>query len=182
MRCISPYADLGVLVFEPHVHRGTSKGQIIEYEEGGLHVQFEKSGLLDHEIDVALEKLAFSALPEGVNPLTRVSVFDSEMYVESLPIPADQKPQLLADIDARMRELEKIAPSHFVIVDMPAIPRPWPKYDEQNVETILSLREQTDTDPSLVRRYELENKGRKEIVSAMQELETESVEEITVSA
>ncbi len=182
MRCISPYANLNVLIFEPHVHRGTSKGQIIEYEEGGLNVQFDKSGLLDHEIDVALEKLAFTALPDGVHPLTRVSVFDTEMYVESLSIPEDEKPKLLADIDARLRELEKMGTGHFVIVDFPAIPRPWAKYDEQDVETILTVQQATGTDPNLVRRYELENQNRKGVINAMKELEAESVEEITVSA
>src|SRR6266496_4138027 len=82
MRVLSPHAGYGIQLF------GTGE-RVIPDASGyavsvpvrkQIHAQFTNSGLLDHEADIALSAFDFSALSEGVNPLTRVGVFDTEAY------------------------------------------------------------------------------------------------------
>lgn len=183
MRAISPIAHYGITIQSPRMKRGMDQGgAIVEYFDGDLiHAQFETSGLTEWEQIFALENFDFSGLPDGVNPLTRVSVFDSEAYVQRFP--KDERAKIQKVIDERLVELQETFPSEFRIVEKPAQPAPWPTYDETpledvigqdgSVETlgILSMQKLSGWSPEQIRLYEVENANRPDVVAAMEELE-----------
>lgn len=183
MRAISPIARYGITVQSPRVKRGMDQGgSVVEYTEGDLiHAQFETSGLTEWEQIEALETFDFSGLPDGVNPLTRVSVFDSEAYVQRFP--KGERDSILKVIDERLTELQAIFPSEFKIVEKPRQPKPWPTFDETELDDvtdsfggvtqlgILSLQKLSGWSPEQIRLYEVENKNRPEVVAAMEALE-----------
>lgn len=194
MRCISSYESYSIQVEEPDeeiVTVGGGQAKSIVRKKPVI-ADFQKTGLLDHEIEAALETFNFSGIPEGVSPLTRVSVFDTEMYAQA-NFKADVRDQRQAEIDARLRELSEIFPNDFIIVEHPAAARPWGKYDEQDLETILVLQEQTGISPETIRLYETEHLNRPQVIEAMWRLEdpegavelfgaSEAEEQIAVSA
>ena len=135
MRCLSPHPRYGIQVFaarEEIIHDTRGAASLKALDEG-VHAQFDNSGVQPHEADIALEHFAghFGALAEGVHPLTRIGVFDTEAYcLDKYPSEAkrnDMQPQ----IEERLRALQEKFPSQFIIVEQPKAERPWPTYDEE---------------------------------------------------
>ena len=171
MRCISPFKNYSIQVFEGEEElivdgRGFGNTRILKKP---VTLDFEQSGLLDHEIELALSSFTFAALPEGVNPISRVSVLDTEVWAMSLP--KKGRDEYVVQVEARLRELQNMHPTDFIIVETPKAPKPWGSYDEDKVEDILAFQERLNINPTLVRRYEQENSNRDEIVEHMTLLE-----------
>lgn len=171
MRCLSPHSNYSIQVFEGEEQvivdaRGFAQSHVLKKP---IVADFRQGGLLDHEIEAALEFFNFSGLPDGVNPLTRVSSFDTEAYAET--IPAARRDEMLVQINERLRELQARHPGEFIIVEQPVKERPWPSYDETAVEDILKLQEVLRMRPEDIRLYEIENANRPEVVAAMLALE-----------
>ena len=167
MRCISPYSGYLLTIFEAKEQvvvdsRGYAQSLVLEKP---VLAQFEKSGLLDHEIEEALTRFTFSGLPEGINPLTRIAVFDSEAYCARLP--EKNRDEMQIQIDQRLRELQEQNPTDFIIVDPVEIPKPWPTYDDCEIEEILQIQSATGASAEGVYRYELAHQERSEILEAM---------------
>jgi len=137
----------------------------------GVRADFMQSGLLDHEIEFALEYLSFTGLPDGVSPLTRVGVFDTEAFCQRYPEKAKHgqpgRVEMQIQMDERLRELQPMFPNQFIVVDTPQAAEPWPNYDSEPVEEVLKLQERLGISPERIRIYELENQNRAEIVRAM---------------
>lgn len=171
MRCLSPHGGYSIQILEGNeqvVIDARGYAQTITLNKPVI-ANFDKSGLLDHEIEAALFMFNFSGLPEGVNPLTRISCFDTEAYVEQYP--KDRRDELLVQIDSRLRELQERHPSEFIIVESPQAARPWPSYDDDTVEDVLKFQERLRINPQTIRVYEVENQNRPEIVEAMLRIE-----------
>jgi hypothetical protein len=130
---------------------------------------FQQGGILDYEIEAALEFFNFSGLPDGVNPLTRIAAFDTEAYVQRLP--RDQRDEMYVQINERLRELQALHPSEFIIVEPPRKAAPWPSYDQDSVEDVLKFQERLRFPAEEIRLYESENRNREAVVSAMLEIE-----------
>lgn len=190
MRAISPIGNYGIVLKHPRTRRGLDgTGTVVEYSEGDtVHAQFHKGGLTEWEELVALESFDFSGLPDGINPITRVSMFDTEAYVEGLEFSDTEKSDLLAEMDARLVKLAKTFPNELRIVEKPAAPRPWPTYDVTPVEDILdeeteaimapgiySMQALSGVSPEVIRLYEVENLNRPEVIEAMEALEAEAL-------
>lgn len=177
MRCISPSRSYSLRLFGGGVSTAIDqRGKVREIEDEPLMIaRFSDSGLTEWEIDEALSAFSFSGLPDGVSPLARVGVFDSEAYVEASnefdDWSAEDKAKLLERIDARLEKLSTRYPSEFIIVVKPATEKPWESYDEDDVEEILALQARIQRKPEAVRLYEAENKNRPEIITAMEILE-----------
>jgi hypothetical protein len=197
MRAISPIANYGITLKRPATRRGTdSTGTVVEFSEGELiHAQFHRGGLTDWEQIVALESFDFSGLPEGVNPLTRVSMFDSEAYVEALDVPEKDKAKVQALIDERLTKLQATFPSEFKIVEKPPAPKPWPTYDmtpfedaidrdsgEIIIHGIKSMQEMSGISPEVIRLYEVEHENRAEVIAFCEELESQLAANATEGA
>lgn len=166
MRLLSPHARFSLQVFEAQEQivmdaRGFAQLQVIQKP---VVAEFEVGGLLDHEIEVALTKFNFKGLPDRVNPLTTVSVFDTEAYAETLP--EHNRDEIIVQMERRLRELAERKHT-FIIVDQPRAERPWPSYDEDTIEDVLKFQERLRIEPTRIRLYELENANRPEIVLAM---------------
>lgn len=172
MRLISPHEKYSIQVFEAKERIVTDRAgyaQLITLDKPVV-ANFQKTGLLDHEVEAALMSFDFSGLADGVNPLTTVSVFDTEVFVQA-NFDEDERDAALIKMDARLRELHELFPSQYVIVEHPAAARPWPRYDDYGVEEILSFQEALGVAPETVRLYELEHEKRGEIIQAMLRLE-----------
>lgn len=167
MRAISPHAGYVIQVFEGHeqvVVDARGYAQSVPLEKPVL-AKFTQGGLLDYEVEAALEYFNFSGVPEGVNPLTRVSSFDLEAYCQQFP--ENQRDEKYVAIDKRMRELAERFPSEFRIIDPPRKAQPWPSYDEDSIADILKFQERLRIKPEAIRLYEVENKNRQKIIDAM---------------
>jgi hypothetical protein len=93
MRAISPIANYSIQFKAPREARhGLSPAPSSEYYDNKPCIaQFQRGGMTEWEQIARIESFDFSGLPDGVNPLTRVSVFDTEAYVESLTSRASEK-------------------------------------------------------------------------------------------
>jgi len=171
MRCISPHARYSINVFDAQEQIVTDARGYAHARPVGMQVManFEVTGLLDHEVDIALSTFTFTGLAEGVNPLSRISSFDTEVFCQRYP--EAERDEMQAQIDERLRILQEQNPSQFIIVETPKAEKPWPKYDQDSVEQVLVVQDSIGVNPTKVRRYEEENKNRPEIVEAMQLLE-----------
>ncbi len=179
MRAISPFARYSIVLSNPPTKRGVDRtGAVVEYSDGEpLLAQFEVSGLTAWEEAEAIEHFGgtLSGLPEGVNPLTRVSVFDSELFCVGKFSDPEARADAQAFIDRQLADKAEQYPSHFRIVDLPVASKPWPSYDDlKNLDKIMAVRDETGTDPSVVLRYESENKARPEVIEAMESLIAEA--------
>lgn len=171
MRCLSPHGNYGIQVFEGEEQvvvdaRGHAKSLVLKKP---VIADFDRGGLLDHEIDIALQSFSFSGLAEGVNPLSTISVFDSEAYVQRFP--EHQRDEMVVQIDQRMRELQKLFPSQFCVADPEEAARPWPSYDEDSVEDILNFQERLRIKPETIRLYEVQNRNRQAVVEPLLRIE-----------
>lgn len=172
MRCISPHARYSIQVIEAQERiitdaAGFTKLQTITKP---VIANFDKTGLLDYETEAALMSFDFSGIPDGVNPLTRISVFDTEFYVEA-NYQEGERDAMLVQIDSRLRELNERNPGQYIIVDPPQAEKPWPRYDDYDVEKILAFQEALGVSPEKIRLYELENANRPEVIDAMLRIE-----------
>lgn len=172
MRAISPIGNYSIQLFEAVPKRGMdSTGTIVEYSDSKpVLAQFSRGGLTEWEEIAAIESFDFSALPEGTNPLTRVSVFDTEGLVANME-DGPQKDEFHAKVEKRLEFLAGLFPAEFKIVPKPASPKPWPTYDDNSLEEIFELQAATGTDPQIIRLYESENKNRAEVIEACEVIE-----------
>ena len=166
MRCLSPSSRYSIQVFEGRESvvvdaRGYASSHVLEKP---VIADFTVSGLMEHEIDVALQNFSFSGLPEGVSPLAKISVFDTDAFCAQYP--DETRDEMQAQIEQRLRDLQKQF-GGFIIVDQPAAAKPWPSYDENSVEDVIKFQESTGIAPQVIRLYEEENLNREEIVSNM---------------
>lgn len=180
MRCLSPHARYSIQVFETDEKlvtdtRGYASMQALKK---GIVANFDKLGLLAHEEAEALSKFNFSGLPEGVDPRTRIGVFDTEAYCLDHYDNPEERQEMQVQMEVRLRELQKKFPTHYIIVDEPVAPKPWPTYDEDGVEDILKFQERLQVPAELVRRYEEENSNRPEIVDPLRAIEEQHAEQV----
>jgi len=179
MRAISPISRYGIQLVEAVPKRGMdSTGTIVEYtDKTPIHAQFTQGGLTEWEQIAALESFDFSGLPDGVNPLTRVSVYDTEAAVAHIANPKERI-ALQELLDERLRHFAAVYPSDFKVVDKPPAAKPWPSYDDDPIDKVLTIQEATGIAPEKIRLYELERPHpRVTLIQKMVELEREAAEE-----
>lgn len=171
MRAISPHGRYSIQLVEAVPKKGTDRnGNVVEYSDTKpILAQFEQSGLMKWEEEAALEAFNFSGLAEGVHPLTTVGVYDSEIAVQYVADKSEREAKQKL-IDDRLSELQKQFPSQFIIVEKPALPKPWPSYDETDLDEIESVMKVTGVSPADVIAYENENAQRPEVYDLMNEL------------
>lgn len=144
--------------------RGTS---FMHKESDPVIAQFEQSGLRDHEISDAFERWTFSGLPEGVNPVTRIGVYDPEAQA----IAADWPDDVRSAVERKLWLESEAHPGDLAFVSYPRARAPWPSYDTDTVEEILMLQARLEIPPGQIRTYEEENKNRDQITGPMWKLE-----------
>jgi hypothetical protein len=167
MRCISPHRKYSIQVIEGDeqiVVDARGHATTVQLRKP-IVANFEQTGLLDHEELAVWENFNFSGLPDGINPMTTVGVFDTEVYC--LRFPKSRRDEIQVQVDQRMRELQSVFRSEFMIVEAPQAAKPWPRYDEYSVEDILKFQEALGVNPDEIRRYEEENLKREDLILSM---------------
>lgn len=174
-RFISQHVRYSVAVDPGHERLVTdARGNSFMHRESEPRLaQFEQSGVRDHEISDAFERWTFSGLPEGVNPVTRIGVYDPEAQA----IAADWDDDARRAVERKLWFEAEDHPGDLAFVASPRARAPWPSYDSDTVEEIVELQQRLQVPPGQIRRYEEENESRAEIVSAMWELEKNAAEE-----
>lgn len=179
-RFISPYPRYSVQVIEGAEEimadrRGTAFTHTLQKP---VIAEFETGGLFDHEVEAAFERFNFSGLPEGVNPLSKIAVYDPEAQAVAHNWPDE----LRHEVERRLMKKAEVAPGDLIFVPSLRAAKPWPSYDGDSVDEILAAQDRFGYDPELVRVYEQENLDREEIVKAMLAKEPGSGEEIAAAA
>lgn len=168
MRAISPHPRYSLQLIEAPVKRGADRdGHIVEYQDTKpIIADFRQVGLHEWEQIAALQHFSFSGLPEGVNPLSTVSSWDSEAHA----LANNWDEATLEKVDARLLLLAAQSPSSVLVVPKPTSPAPWPTYDVQDATEILDTLQITQLDPQSCRKYEVEHQNRPQIVDLFERL------------
>lgn len=144
----------------------TPQGPEVTETSPPLIAFFEQGGTTPKETALALERFKFSGLAEKENPARRLSVYDTDEQAKAHGWGADFKSEVEAVLDAGQCEF------YFKVVAEKA-PKPWPKYDETDVDDIADLTSVLGIDPAIVLAYERENLGREAVLSAFDEAEVD---------
>jgi hypothetical protein len=178
MRAISPHANYSIQIRSAKVRRGVDQtGQMLEVvEQEPLVLQFEHFAVTPEEASAVLQAFSFSGLAEGVNPLTVLGVWDSEIYKRTF----DKSDAEMQDIcETLRRKGEANGWRMFIIVDEPRAPKPWPTYDEDSEDDIIAAAQRFGFIESVI-QYESENEQREEILTALGVAPPEALIEVSV--
>ena len=169
MRAISPHGRYSLQLIEAPVKRGTdAQGTVVEYADTKpVIAHFEKLGLTDDEQLAALEHFSFSGLPDGVNPLSTISVWDSEGQA----LAHQWTPEQVALIDSRLEFLAAQNPASVMVVKRELKLAPWATYDGMGPKEIFSTMLLTGIDAEPVRLYEVENENREDLISLLEAIQ-----------
>jgi hypothetical protein len=184
VRVLSPHLNYSVQVFEGSEKRETDPVTGQSYtrtERMPLVADFEQGGLFPHETELALRVFAgvWKGLPEGVNPVTRISCYDTEAEAIAKGWASDYHEK----VDERLRHLAGLAPSRMIVAEDIKQPKPWPLYDEQDEDEVFAYVEALGISPDTILLYENENLARPELIARLRALrEAHSAEVAVVSA
>jgi hypothetical protein len=182
VRFLSPHPGYSVQVIQGREVRETDQVTGAPYTRTEVQpfiANFECGhGVFPHEVEIALEKFdgSFRGLPENTNPVTRIAVWDSEAHAKFNSW-SDEYHKAVCD---RLVNLAEQNPSRLVAVPDKWHAKPWPSYDEQDEDEIVSFVKILKIDPETVRLYEGENEQRESLMDTLQALSDGSyVEEST---
>ena len=130
----------------------------------GIAADFNHGGLSLWEIDEGLKHFQFKGLPDGVDPRTRLSMYDTDLAAELDGWDDETK----ALVEERLLSSNKLG-TDFILVEAPRAPKPFANYDEiESVDTLFQILPVVGYDPEAVRRYESENQNRPEVLERLQ--------------
>lgn len=165
MRAISPHANFSIQIIEAVVKKGVDqRGTIQEIvEREPFIVQFEHFAITPEEESAALAAFNFSGIPEGINPLTTLGVWDSVIFQRSHQLSDEQREA----VEAKLREKgEQQNWQRFIIVEDAKVPKPWPTFDEDDPADIVMIAERINLVDAAI-AYERENGQREEVLEGL---------------
>lgn len=156
MRLISPFPRYSIQLREVHetILMDGDKARRVSVGKQ-IVADFQQGGLMAHEIEAALRHFTFVGVPDGVNPLTRLSVYDTEGQ------PWDDETR--EELESFIEHQAKLS-NDFIIVPLPKAPVPYDRYDEHSPEEIFATFRLTGNNPEGFLRYEQENERRAEVL------------------
>lgn len=173
MRFLSPHPGYSVQISPPEekVENDPVSGQsYTRVSRQPLSAEFEAgAGLFPHEVEMALAKFegSFKGLPENVNPVTRIAVWDSEAQA----IFNQWTPEYHQHVVDKMVMLaEGPSSSRMMAVPENWRPAPWPAYDEMEEQEILAYVDVLKLDAENVRLYEGENQARPLLMESLKQI------------
>jgi hypothetical protein len=139
-------------------------GTIIEVTEKEPRVlQFEHFAITPEEQAIALKSFSFRGIPEGVNPLTTLGIWDSHIYQRTHDLTDEQRIEVE---EALRRKGERQNWRRFIIVEKPKAPKPWPTFDEDSPGDVVDLALRLNLVDAAV-AYESENQAREDVLRAL---------------
>ncbi len=137
-----------------------------------IMAEFQKGGLTAHERELARQTFFFRGLAEGENPLSRVSLFDTDVEARLQGWTDETKAEIEAALDSGRNEW-------YFRVEEQRLPTPWPLYDKQTPKQIVETLKATGSDPEYVAAYERENKNRATVLTELAAIDPEESELLT---
>lgn len=165
MRAISPHANYSIQIVEARTKKGVDRTGVIQevIEQNPVLLQFEHFAITPEEEAAALKAFNFSGIPEGVNPLTTLGVWDSLIYQRSQGLSDEER----IEVEKTLREKgEQQSWARFIIVDAPHAPKPWPTYDEDSEDDVVAIAQRLELVDAVV-AYEQENGQRPEVLEPL---------------
>lgn len=138
----------------------------LEFEQAKKRIaKFQQGVLFQHEIEAGLKAFSFKGLADGVEPQTRLSVFDTRDYARAHGLTDEEREQI-----EKILESSPAFGAEFIKVDEITAAKPFPSYDEKDAEEILEIVESAGIDADVAYRYEAENLARRELLDAFASL------------
>lgn len=165
MRAISPHANYKIQIVEAMSQKGVDRTGVVQeiVTQPPVLLEFEHFAITPEEEAEALKAFNFSGIPEGVNPLTTLGVWDSLVYQRSHGLTDEQR----FEVENNLREKGKAQSwARFIIVDAPSAPKPWPTYDEDEPDDIVAIAQRLDLVDATV-AYERENGKREDVLEPL---------------
>lgn len=176
MRFVSQHRGYEVALRGPGIGSYTLEGQPIYNNEKILSAAFQQGGLSPWEVDAALAHWEdqWTGLAEGVDPRTRLSVFDTEWaQLQFNWTDADRE-----YAEERLLNLPGRLGNEYIQIEENKAPLPWPTYKTfVSPERIVAFMREGGYDPEVVLRYERDNENREEILTAVEDAGHEDVVE-----
>lgn len=164
MRAISPHANFGIQIQEPLIRTGVDTGGRINevIERPMQYLQFEHFAITKEEEGIALQKINFSGIPEGINPLTTLGVWDSIIYQRQHGLSDEQR----IAVEDKLRAKEESSAGRFIVVADIRAPKPWPSYDEDDPDEIVQIASRIGLVQAAI-VYEKDNGQREEVLEPL---------------
>jgi hypothetical protein len=176
MRFISQHRGYELALRGPGIGSYTLEGQPIYNNDKVLNANFRQGGASPWEIEEALKHWdgVWSGLAEGVDPRSRLSVFDTEWaQLEYGWTDADRE-----FAEDRLLNLPGRLGNEYIVIEEHKAPIPWPTYKTFNSpERIVAFMREAGYEPESVLRYERENANREEVLTAVEDAGNEDVVE-----
>lgn len=131
--------------------------------QAGILANFSHGGLAQWEVDEALEVFEFHGLPEGINPVLRLSCYDTDFAEKEERWPEGVKDE----VENVLRTSGRLG-SDYIEVGRPRVPSPWPTYDEASFARILNRVIEDGYDPAEVLEYERQSQKREDVIKALE--------------
>lgn len=168
MRALSPHLAYSLKLLDPveRMVTDTNGSTFLQVISPPVIAHFEHAGLTPEEATIALQRFSFSNLPEGVNPTTRVSIYDTDIQAKLLGWDDDFK----ALAEERLRAAAQRSPGDLVVIEDQSAPLPWPTYDTDDADEIVVIAQRLGL-VDVVRAYEKENAGRSSVLEGLDSVE-----------
>ena len=179
MRAISPHANYSIQIVEALTQKGVDRTGVVQeiVKQSPVVLQFEHFAITAEEEAEALKAFNFTGLPEGVNPLTTLGVWDSIIYQRTHSLTDEERINIE---DALRKKGENAGWQRFIIVDAPRAPKPWPTYDEDGEDDVVAIAERLNLVEAVV-AYEKENGAREDVLAPLgAAVEDEKIIEVSV--
>lgn len=141
-----------------------------------LNATFVQGGASPWEIEAALNHWegVWAGLADGVDPRTRLSVFDTEWAQKELEWTDEEREY----VEQKMLTLSGRLGNEYIQVEELHAELPWPSYKTfTSPERIVSFMREGGTDPEIVLRFERENLNREDVLDAVENAGHEDVVE-----
>ena len=181
MRVLSPHRKYTIVIFEEKSQTGVDDRGSIKtvVQQPGLLAEFGMFGLYAEEERIAQEKISFKGVPEGVNPLSTLGVYDTDAQAKA----NGWDREFHQAVKDKFYKLAALFPNDMLIIEDVPAGAPFSRYDELSSEEIISFVEELGLSAHDVKLYESENLARQEILDRMNEiLDASAASEIAVSA
>jgi len=175
MRALSPHLAYSVKILDPVERMVTDPNgsTFLQIIKPPVIANFQHAGLFPEEVTIALQTFSFSNLPEGVNPASRVAVYDTDIEAAL----HDWDDEFHALVKERLRAKAVMSPGDLAIVEDDVAPLPWPTYDSDDVEEIILIAQRLNL-VEVVRAYEKDNAARTAILEGLDQEAAKGGEEL----
>lgn len=129
-------------------------------------LEFQQGAVQAHEIDAAQAHFRHLGVPEGLDPIYRLSAFDTQWAAKDFHWNDETREFVEGFLDSSVSN-----GVDFIKVEAPRAPAPWPNYDRvKDIKKLLAKVEEDGYEIDAVVAYERENQNRAEVIELLETL------------